>query len=50
MLHVRGGRRGSGAIMLISSNEYSRYKPPQTKVDYTSDCASTNMSWSTTKH
>lgn len=43
-LHVKGGRRGSGGIMLMTSNEYSRYKPPpQPKAVKASDCAYTNI-------
>lgn len=44
MLHVRGGRRGSGGIMLMSSNEYNRYKPPpQLKAVKASDHVYTNI-------
>lgn len=44
MLHVKGGRRGSGGVMLMSSNEYTRYKsPPQPKAVKASDCAYTNI-------
>jgi len=42
-MRVRGAGQGSGGITFLSSNEYKRFKPPQTKADCRSDCAYTNI-------